>query len=122
MAMLPTRHAPGRSARVPTPEIEARIGSEFGRLINISATGALIRTHTAFLLGRQCPLFLHLEPPITLTVRIVRVERVTEFDEDGEPLPKYLIGVMFSEFSSSAKQALSKLCGVAFLQHDSRRL
>jgi PilZ domain len=116
--MLPMRRAPGRSSRVHTPEIEVRLGSEFGRLVNVSATGALIRTNTPFLLGRLCPLFVNLESPVALTVRIVRAERAMPDGAEGETRPKYLVGVMFSEFSATTKQAVAKLCGAAFIQHD----
>jgi PilZ domain-containing protein len=116
--MLPMRRAPGRSSRVPTPEIEVRLGSEFGRLVNVSASGALIRTNAPFLLGRLCPLFVNLESPIALTVRIVRAERALQEGPNGDAVTKYLVGVMFSEFSASAKQAVSKLCGAAFARHD----
>jgi len=116
--MLPMRRALGRSTRVLTPEIEVRLGSEFGRLVNVSATGALIRTNTPFLLGRLCPLFVNLDAPIALTVRIVRAERAIVDGPAGEPATKFLVGVMFSEFSASTKQAVAKLCGAAWAQHD----
>ena len=109
-----------RAARVPTAEIEARLGSEFGRLVNISATGALLRISAPFLLGRQCPLILNMpDPPVTLTVRIVRTERTTPTERHGEaPHAHYLVGVMFTEFPSSARQAIAKLCGDAFSRHE----
>jgi PilZ domain-containing protein len=116
--MLPMRRAPGRSSRVPTPEIEVRLGSVFGRLVNVSASGALIRTNTPFLLGRSCPLFVNLDSPVALTVRIVRAERALQEGLDGEAVTKYFVGVMFSEFSATAKQAVAKLCGAAFARHD----
>jgi PilZ domain-containing protein len=96
--------------------IEARLGSEIGRLVNLSATGALLQTQTPFLVGRQCPLFLNLPgSPISLTVRIVR----TELTERTENSPcSHLVGVMFTEFSSSAKQALARLCGMSFNLHE----
>lgn len=109
-----------RSARVPTPEIEARLGSEFGRLVNISATGALVRISAPFLLGRQCPLILNTpDAPVTLTVRIVHTERTAPTERHGEaPHVHYLVGVMFTEFPSSAKPAIVKLCGDAFSRHE----
>src|SRR5712692_5100270 len=102
-----------RPARVPTPEIEARLGSEFGRLINVSATGALVRTSTPLLLGRQCPLMLNMpDAPVTLTVRIVRAEPTTPTQLRGAVShAQYLVAVMFTGFPSSAKQVIAKLCG-----------
>lgn len=109
-----------RSARVPTPEIEARLGSTFGRLVNVSATGALVRTGAPFLAGRQCPLTLNIpDAPVTLIVRIVRVEPTAPTERRGEASHvQYLAGVMFTEFSPSAKQAIVKLCGAAFSQRE----
>ncbi len=37
-------HTP-RPVRVSTPDIEVRLGGEFGRLLDISATGALVRVN-----------------------------------------------------------------------------
>ena len=109
-----------RSARVPTPEIEARLGSEFGRLVNISAMGALVRIRAPFLVGRQCPLILNIpDAPVTLIGRIVRVEPTAPAEQAGQaPQVKFLVGVMFTEFSSSAKQAIGKLCGDAFSRRE----
>lgn len=108
-----------RSVRVPTPDIEARLGSEFGRLVNVSARGALMRINAPFLLGRQCPLILNLpDSPVALTVRIVRAEK-DPADRHGETgYSQYLVGVMFTEFSSAAKQAIAKLCGAVPNRHE----
>jgi hypothetical protein len=105
---------------VPAPSIEARLGSQFGRLANVSATGALVRTNAPFLLGRQVPLTLNIpDAPVTLTVRIVRAEPTASVDHNGEgPSVQYLVGVMFTEFRSAARHAIAKLCGAAFSQHE----
>jgi hypothetical protein len=105
-----------RFARVTTNDIEARLGSEIGRVENVSATGALLRTHAPFLVGRSIPLFINLPgSPISLTVRVVRNERTPPDDATGA---QYLVGVMFTEFSSPARQAIAKLCGASFNQHE----
>jgi hypothetical protein len=105
-----------RFARVPTNEIEARLASEIGRVVNVSATGALLRTHAPFLVGRSCPLFMNLpSSPISLTVRVMRTEHVPADDTTGG---EYLVGVMFTEFSSPARQAIAKLCGASFTRHE----
>jgi hypothetical protein len=104
-----------RFARIPT-DIEARLGSEIGRVVNVSATGALLRAHVPVLVGRTCPLFMNLPgSPISLTVRVVRTEHVSPDDTTGA---QYLIGVMFTEFSSPAKRAIAKLCGTSFTLHE----
>lgn len=111
-----------RSARVPAPDIKARLGSEFGRLVNVSASGALVRTGAPFLLGRVCPLILDLpDSPVTLTVRIVRAEPTAPTGQrEEESHVQYHVGVMFTEFPSAARQVIEKLCGAAFRRHESQ--
>jgi hypothetical protein len=107
-----------RFARVDTSNIEARLGSEIGHIVNVSATGALLRMHTDFRVGRSCPLFLNVPgAPVSLIVRIVRTERITP-DEDAAASAQQLVGVMFTEFSSTARQAIAKLCGASFHRHE----
>ena len=108
---------------MPTPQIEARLGSEFGRLVNVSATGALVRVGAPFQLGRTCPLILNIpESPVSLTVRVVRAEpeSVASGERHGRRSEDvdYLIGVKFTEYPSSAKQAIVKLCGTALRWHE----
>ena len=50
----------GRFTRVETTGIEARLGSVVGQMVNVSATGALLRMNAPFLVGRSCPLFINL--------------------------------------------------------------
>jgi len=96
----------GRFARVATSDIEARLGAELARVVNVSATGALLRTNAPFLVGRSCPLLINApQAPISLKVKIVRTE-------------PQLVGVMFTEFTSAAKQGIARLCGSSFNQHE----
>ena len=107
-----------RFARVDTSHLEARLGSEIGHLVNVSATGALLRMHTDFRVGRSCPLFINMPgSPVSLIVRIVRSERST-LDGDATAATQQLVGVMFTEFSSTARQAIAKLCGASFHKHE----
>ena len=95
------------------------MGSAFGRLVNVSATGALVRVSAPFQLGRTCPLLLNIpESPVALTVRVVRA--VPESASTARPghNASYLVGVRFTEFPSSAKHAIGKLCGTALRWHD----
>ena len=108
----------GRFTRVATADIEARLGSEIGRVVNVSATGALLRMSAPFLVGRSCPLFINLSgSPVSLNVQVVRTEQVIP-DDDGTASVQQLVGVRFTEFSSSAKHALAKLCGASFTRHE----
>lgn len=108
----------GRFTRVETAGIEARLGSVVGQMVNVSATGALLRMNGPFLVGRSCPLFINLPAsPISLNVQVVRTEQATP-EDDRTANAQQLVGVRFTEFSSSAKQALAKLCGAAFTRHE----
>ena len=85
-------------------------------MVNVSATGALLRTNVPLTVGRTCPLFMNLPgSPISLTARVARTERVPPDDASGA---QYLVGVMFTEFSSPARQAIAKLCGASFTLHE----
>ena len=101
-----------RAARVPTAPIETRLGSAFGRLTNVSATGALVRTDVPFETGRHCPMIVNLpNAPVSLGVRVVRSEPMRA----GRPgtiagLTRYLIAVRFTELSAPAKHAVATLC------------
>jgi len=102
-----------RASRVSTAAIEARLGSELGRLINVSATGALVRTSGAVTTGRQCPMFLNLpDVTATLLVRVVRSEGVpVEVPGAMLRLRQYEVGVEFTQLSGPAQDAVASLCG-----------
>jgi hypothetical protein len=107
-----------RFTGVATSEIETRLGSEIGRLVNVSATGALLRMNAPLPVGRSCPLFINMPAsPISLTARVVRTERITPAD-DARAGVQQLVGVMFTEFSASARQGIAKLCGASFNLHE----
>ena len=107
-----------RAARVSTLDVETRLGSEFGRLINVSATGALVRTRAPFQTGRQCKMSLHLlDASPTVLVRVVRSEDVPiSLPGATSQLREFHIGVTFTEFAPNAREAVEGLCGPAFAQ------
>ncbi len=112
-------HAPiARAARVPTPDVETRLGSEFGRLINVSASGALIRTRAPLQAGRECRLSLNLlDASAVLLVRVVRSQGVPiNLPGATSQLREYLVGVAFTELAPAAKHTVESLCGPAFAQ------
>jgi hypothetical protein len=103
-----------RSARVATPEIAAQLGAISGWLVNISASGALVRAPESFDVGRSCPLVLASSDfPVGLTVRIVRVEPMSSDTAGDVDPPHYLVGVLFMDCPASARRAIMKLCGGA---------
>ena len=109
-----------RAARVQTAPIETRLGSVFGRLTNVSATGALVRTDVPFDTGRQCPMIVNLpEKPASLSVRVVRSEPMPASRPGAAPgLIQYLVAVRFTELSAPAKQAIATLCRTGQSQRD----
>src|SRR5882672_2210321 len=104
-----------RHVRVKTHPVEVRIAHEVGRLINISATGALLHTTKALLVGRECPLQLKVsDAAVSLRVRIVRVEFLPP-TVSAAHVRTYGVSVMFlPELTGHAKQAVVDLCGPAF--------
>jgi hypothetical protein len=109
-----------RAARVQTAPIETRLGSVFGRLTNVSATGALVRTDVPFDTGRQCPMIVNLpERPASLFVRVVRSEPMAAGRSGARAeLPQYLVAVRFTELSAPAKHAIATLCRMGRTQQE----
>jgi hypothetical protein len=112
-------HTP-RPVRVPTPPIEVRLGMEFGRLLNISATGALLRVGAGLAVGREYPLILNMpDGPVPLKAQIMRAKPT--IDDPQEPtstMSQCLVGVTFTELPARAKHAVMGLCGSAFSERD----
>ena len=107
--------------RVAAPALDVRLGPERGRLIDISATGALVRTATPLSAGREYQMILNTPRlPAHVMVRIVWAEPLGEAAPEGTPLPKdYHVGVRFTAVAPLARQAISRLCGPAFGQRES---
>ncbi len=98
-----------RAARVQTAPIETRLGPAFGRLRNVSATGALIRTDMPLEEGRHCSMFVNLpDTSISLSVRVVRTEAIPA--RPASSTPEYLVAVRFEEISAPARRAIGTLC------------
>ena len=112
-------HTP-RPVRVPTPAIEVRLGGEFGRLLNISATGALVQISAEVPIGREYPLSVNLpDGPLRVTVRIMRAKLTPiALPSATSQLRECLVGVAFTELPSKAKQTVAELCGTAFVRRE----
>lgn len=99
---------------MPTPGIRARIDYVSGDLINVSATGALIRTGRTLAVGSEWPVTLDLEVRrVSVSGRVVRSEPVTVELPGGAVLKRaaFSLGVVFTAVSSNAMQSLVQLCG-----------
>ncbi|MBI3492480.1 MAG: PilZ domain-containing protein [Acidobacteria bacterium] len=109
-----------RSVRVTTQPIQVRIGGVFGRLVDISATGALVQGQHTLSSEREWPMLINVEPePIELRARVVR-SNVVSVQLSGATWQRkeYALGVAFTELPPKAKAALKALCGEAFGEHE----
>jgi CheY-like chemotaxis protein len=105
-----------RSVRVPTPGVRARVNSAPGDLLNVSATGALVRVDRELPVGTDGPLLVDTQGRrIDLFGRVVRCVRLAIELPGGAVLrqPSYAIGVMFTYASASAIEGIAQLCGGA---------
>ena len=104
-----------RSARVTMSNVEVRIGAERGRLVDISRTGALVRTHAALVVGHEYPLLVNssLHGQISLTARVVRVEPASD-TKANDDTDQHLIGLQFIQLPATAIRMLQDLCEPAF--------
>jgi c-di-GMP-binding flagellar brake protein YcgR len=105
-----------RSVRVATDPYPVRIARASGRLVNVSATGALVHLNRALAKGASWPVRVTLEPgPVELEARVVRCEAIS-VDLSGATWlrAEYGIGLAFTRLSPVAREALQQLCGDAF--------
>lgn len=101
-----------RPTRVQTPLIPTRIGSSYGLLLNISPTGALVRTERPQRVGIESSLLFEVEDrTVEIRARIARCEPVA-IQLAGAMLQRheYLLGVAFTGESPDGRQMVSDLC------------
>ena len=116
---------PIRHVRVRTAPIQVGIAGGFGRLMNISATGALV--HMRQTLVREWlppsntslvgPLIIHMKPDaVDLRARVVRSTAVSA-ESPGATVMKSEeceVALVFTDLSPTAQAGVHKLCGLAF--------
>ena len=105
-----------RSVRVTTVPYPVRIARASGRLVNVSATGALVHLNRKLATEAQWPVHVTLDPgPVELEARVVRCEPVS-VDLPGATWlrEEYAIGLAFTSLTPIATHALQLLCGDAF--------
>jgi CheY-like chemotaxis protein len=105
-----------RSLRVATQPLRVRIGDVIGQLVNISATGALVRTPEALALDSESPTLIEVEPePVELHARVVRSHALSvSLPGAMWRRPEYAVAIAFTELPPRTKDALERLCGEAF--------
>ncbi len=109
-----------RSVRVATAPIQVHIAGAFGRLVDVSATGALVQVSQAVGLEREWPMLINVEPePVELRVRVIRSNAVSvQLPEATWQRQEYAVALVFTELPLKAKEALKKLCGDALGKHE----
>ena len=124
---------PLRNVRVRTAPILVSIAGDFGRLMNISATGALVHVRQTLVRGseppvREClprrntsltgPMVIHVKPdPVELSVQVVRSTAVGFVQLPEATIMKSEeceVALLFTDLSPKAQSAVKRLCGLAF--------
>ncbi len=109
-----------RSLRVAATALSVRIGGTVGRLVNISATGALVQLPHSLPSDREWPMRIEMEPePVELRVRVIRSHAVSvSLPEAMWQHQEYVVALAFTELEPRTEEALKKLCADAFGKHE----
>jgi PilZ domain len=103
-----------RAVRVPIEGVSLRIAAASGHLVNISATGALVRATEPLAPNLEYPIYLDLPADrIQLTGRVMR-SGTAPSAENSRDREDYLVAVRFTVLPPSARIAVARLCGTAF--------
>jgi len=94
--------------------VPLRIAAATGHLVNISASGALVRATEPLTPRFEYPIYLDLPTDrVQLTGRVVRTNPAG--GEDQPPTQdSYLVAVRFTVLPPTARAAVARLCGSAF--------
>ena len=107
-----------RAVRVPIEGVSLRIAAAAGHLVNISATGALVRATEPLAPNLEYPIYLDLPADrVQLTGRVIRSSAVAGgvHVQDRED---FLVAVRFTVLPPTARIAVARLCGSAFTQRE----
>lgn len=123
--MLPAQTLGGnsaqrRSVRVATSPVPVRIAGTHGRLVNISATGALVQIQRDLESRRVWPLLIGAEQDmVELYVRIVRSTPVSiQLPHATWRRQEFAVALAFTVLHDRGRVLLEKLCGAAFRQEE----
>ena len=110
-----------RAIRIALSEARGQLANTVVELMNISRTGALIRSGYELLPGTVWPFVLELPTEtMNLTARVVRCRRSEASSESAAARIRYDIGITFDLPSSAARRILQQLCGTAMEPDDAR--
>lgn len=107
-----------RAVRIPVDGVSLRIAAASGHLVNISATGALVRATEPLTPNFEYPIYLDLPAErVQLTGRVMRSSR-TPMKAERPDREEYLVAVRFTALPPTARIAVARLCGSAFTQRE----
>jgi PilZ domain-containing protein len=107
-----------RAVRVPVEGVSLRIAAASGHLVNISATGALVRATEPLAPNLEYPIYLDLPADrVQLTGRVIR-SGAAPSEADRRDREDYLVAVRFTALPPTARIAVARLCGSAFTQRE----
>ncbi len=108
-----------RKVRVGAGSLPVRIGQSVGRLVNISATGALVQLPHSLASEREWPMRIEVESTLEFRVRVVRSQAVSESLPGATWQPqKYEVALAFVNIEPGTEAGLQKLCSDAFNKHE----
>jgi CheY-like chemotaxis protein len=109
-----------RSVRVATAPLQVHIAGTSGRLVNVSASGALVRVQQGLMFDRDRPMRIDVDPePVEVLVRVVRTHAVSvPLPEVSSQHQEYAVALAFTQIPPPAKKALKTLCGDKFSQQE----
>jgi CheY-like chemotaxis protein len=111
--------ARGRSSRVRTRPVPVRLGDCVGQLVNVSATGALLRMPAPLVQGSEWSMVLESEPdPVAVRARVVWCGPLPLSLHGTRRGEKYAVAIAFADVPGEAQQGLKRLCGDAFDRRD----
>ena len=105
-----------RPVRVAVDPPQVRIAGVIGRLLEVSASGALVQVLEPLPAEREWRMFIHVEPePVEVSVRVVRSTMVPVHLRDATwGRQECAVALAFIELPPKAKAAVERLCGEAF--------
>ena len=105
-----------RPVRVQVDPPQVRIAGVIGRLLEVSATGALVQVLQPLPSEREWRMLLNVEPePVELGVRVVRSTVVPVHLRDATwGRQECAVALAFTDLPPKAKEAIERLCGEAF--------
>ena len=107
-----------RAVRVPVDGVSLRIAAASGHLVNISATGALVRATEPLTPNLEYPIYLDLPADrVQLTARVMRSSTAAG-ERELRQRKEFLVAVKFTVLPPLARIAVARLCGTAFTQRE----